>query len=132
MSAEALAAESPEALAAQIASVGEKVVEQCKSVFDPEIPVNIHDLGLIYKIDINPVAGAPGASGTVESGSFDIHIDMTLTTPGCPVAGSMPGMVEKAVETIGEVRSATVNLVWDPPWDKSRMTDEAKFKLNMF
>jgi len=131
MSAEALAAESPEALAAQIASVGEKVVEQCKSVFDPEIPVNIHDLGLIYKIDINPVEGAVEGA-PVESGSFDVHIDMTLTTPGCPVAGSMPGMVEKAVENIGEVRSATVNLVWDPPWDKSRMTDEAKFKLNMF
>ena len=114
--------ETPETATALLAVTAEKVLEKLRTVFDPEIPVNIYDLGLIYKIDLNPIEG----------GKFDLHIDMTLTTPGCPVAGSMPGMVEQAVQNLDELNDVKVNLVWDPPWDKSRMTDEAKLKLNMF
>jgi len=113
---------TPEALAENIATVGEKVITCIRTVFDPEIPVNIYDLGLIYKVDLNPV----------ESGKYDLHITMTLTTPGCPVAGSMPGMVERAVMNMDELNDVKVELVWDPPWDKSRMSDEAKLQLNMF
>ncbi|MFY9287221.1 MAG: iron-sulfur cluster assembly protein [Alphaproteobacteria bacterium] len=114
--------DSPEALAATIATIGEKVVEALRTVNDPEISVNIYDLGLIYKIDINPIA----------DGKYDIHINMTLTTVGCPVAGMMPGMVQNAVKDISEVNDVTVDLVWSPPWEKSMMSDEAKLKLNMF
>jgi len=105
-----------------IAVIGEKVLVELRSVFDPEIPVNIYDLGLIYKIDIQPL----------ENGKSDIHIHMTLTTPNCPVAGSMPGMVEQAVSRVEEIENVHVALVWDPPWDRSRMSDEAKLQLNMF
>ncbi|HEU0118578.1 MAG TPA: DUF59 domain-containing protein [Alphaproteobacteria bacterium] len=118
----AIPADTPEAMADAINSVGEKVVAQLKTVFDPEIPVNIYDLGLIYNVDLTPI----------ENGKHDLHIKMTLTTPGCPVAGSMPGMVERAVEKVEEVANVKVDLVWDPPWDKSRMTDEVKLQLNMF
>lgn len=115
-------ADTPEGLAASVGTVGEKIVTQIRTVFDPEIPVNIYDLGLIYSIDLQPV----------EEGKFNAHIQMTLTTPGCPVAGSMPGMVENAVRNVDEVGEIKVDLVWDPPWDKSRMTDEVKLQLNMF
>jgi FeS assembly SUF system protein len=87
-------------------------------VFDPEIPVDIYELGLIYKVDV--------------SDDRDVAIDMTLTAPGCPVAGEMPGWVEDAVMGIDGIKSCTVNLVFDPPWDPSRMSDEAKLQLNMF
>ena len=96
----------------------DKLIEQLKTVYDPEIPVDIYELGLIYKVDI--------------SDDKDVLIDMTLTAPGCPVAGEMPGWVEGAVKEIPEVRSCKVELVFDPPWDPSRMTDEAKLQLNMF
>lgn len=105
-----------------ISVVGEKIVAQLRTVFDPEIPVNLYDLGLIYKIDLTPI----------KDGKFDLLINMTLTTVGCPVAGSMPGMVERAVRMIEELNEIKVDLVWDPPWDKSRMTDEVKLQLNMF
>lgn len=117
-----LPAGSPEALAEAVAVVGEKVVTQLRTVFDPEIPVNIYDLGLIYSLDLQPI----------EDGKFNLHIQMTLTTPGCPVAGTMPGLVAKAAENVPEVMDVKVDLVWDPPWDKSRMTDEVKLQLNMF
>lgn len=117
-----LPAGSPEALAEAVAIVGEKVVEQLRTVHDPEIPVNIYDLGLIYTVDLQPI----------EDGKFNLHIQMTLTTPGCPVAGSMPGMVERAAQNVTEINDVKVDLVWDPPWDKSRMTDEVKLQLNMF
>src|SRR6188768_1206316 len=94
------------------------LVEALKSVFDPEIPVDIYELGLIYKVDV--------------SDDKDVAIDMTLTAPGCPVAGEMPGWVEDAVREIPEIRSVKVDLVFDPPWDPSRMSDEAKLQLNMF
>ena len=96
----------------------DKLVEQLKTVFDPEIPVDIYELGLIYKVDV--------------SDDKDVVIDMTLTAPGCPVAGDMPGWVQEAVESIPDVKSCTVNLVFDPPWDASLMSDEAKLELNMF
>jgi len=87
-------------------------------VFDPEIPVDIYELGLIYKVDV--------------SDDRDVVVEMTLTAPGCPVAGEMPGWVEDAVRTVEGVKSARANLVFDPPWDPSRMSDEAKLQLNMF
>ena len=100
----------------------DKIIGQLRTVFDPEIPVNIYDLGLIYRIDAEPVDG----------GAYDIAIDMTLTTPNCPVAGQMPVMVHDAVSKLSEAHAVKVELVFDPPWDKTRMTDEAKLQLNMF
>ena len=96
----------------------DKLIGQLKTVFDPEIPVDIYELGLIYKVDV--------------SDELDVAIDLTLTAPGCPVAGEMPGWVQEAVLKIDGVKSCDVNLVFDPPWDPSRMSDEAKLQLNMF
>jgi FeS assembly SUF system protein len=93
----------------------EDVVLALKTVYDPEIPVNIFDLGLVYRIDVAPTG--------------DVHVDMTLTAPGCPVAGTMPGMVQQAIEPVEGVGKVEVELVWDPPWDQSRMSDEAKLEL---
>lgn len=94
------------------------LIAALKTVYDPEIPVDIYELGLIYKVDV--------------SDDRDVVVDMTLTAPGCPVAGEMPGWVQDAVERIEGVRSCTVNLVFEPAWDASRMSDEAKLQLNMF
>jgi FeS assembly SUF system protein len=102
----------------------DKIVERLRTVHDPEIPVNLYDLGLIYTVDLQPAADAEG--------KFDLHIKMTLTTPNCPVAGEMPKMVKTAVETLPELQTVQVDLVWDPPWDKSRMSDDARLQLNMF
>ena len=96
----------------------DRLIIQLKTVFDPEIPVDIYELGLIYKVDV--------------SDDLAVAIDMTLTAPGCPVAGEMPGWVQEAVLKIDGVKSCDVNLVFDPPWDPSRMSDEAKLQLNMF
>ena len=96
----------------------DQLIERLKTVYDPEIPVDIYELGLIYKVDV--------------SDDKDIAIDMTLTAPGCPVAGEMPGWVEDAVREVPGVRNVKVDLVFDPPWDPSRMSDEAKLQLNMF
>ena len=95
----------------------ESVLEALRGIFDPEIPVNIYDLGLIYGVDVSPDA--------------DVMVTMTLTTPHCPVAESMPGEVELRVSTVPGVRDAEVNLVWDPPWDPSKMSDEARLELGM-
>ncbi len=92
-----------------------RVIAALRAVYDPEIPVNIYDLGLVYRIEAR------------DAGS--IEIDMTLTAPGCPVAGEMLGSVEKAVGEVDGVDRVTVNLVFDPPWDMSRMADEAKLEL---
>ena len=94
------------------------IVAALKSVYDPEIPADIYELGLIYKIDVDD--------------SRNIAIDMTLTSPGCPVAGEMPGWVENAVGAIAGVGQVTVKLTFDPPWDKERMSDEAKLLLGMY
>ena len=103
---------------AELDVLTDKLIEQLKTVFDPEIPVDIYELGLIYKVDV--------------SDDKDVVIDMTLTAPGCPVAGEMPGWVEDAVRVIPEIKSCKVELVFDPPWDPSLMSDEAKLELNMF
>ena len=97
--------------------VYEGVIAALKEIYDPEIPVNIYDLGLIYGVDIDA----------------DNHalVTMTLTTPHCPVAESMPGEVELRVGAVPGVGSAEVNLVWDPPWDPQKMSDEAKLELGM-
>lgn len=96
----------------------DQLVTAIKTVFDPEIPVDVYELGLIYKIDV--------------SDDMDIKVDMTLTAPGCPVAGEMPGWVEDAIRTVPGIRDVKVELVFDPPWDVSRMSDEARLELNMF
>src|ERR1051325_2332470 len=110
--------QSPPLSQAELDALTDKLIEKLKTVYDPEIPVDIYELGLIYKVDV--------------SDEKDVIIDMTLTAPGCPVAGAMPGWVEEAVEEIPEIRSCKVELVFDPPWDPSRMSDEAKLQLNMF
>ena len=94
-----------------------KLVSALKTVYDPEIPVDIYELGLIYGVDIS------------EDG--DATVTMTLTTPHCPVAESMPGEVELRVMSVPGIRDAVVNLVWDPPWDPSKMSDEARLELGM-
>jgi FeS assembly SUF system protein len=102
----------------ELDALTDKLIAQLKTVFDPEIPVDIYELGLIYKVDV--------------SDERAVAIDMTLTAPGCPVAGDMPGWVQDAVLKIPEVTGCDVNLVFDPPWDPSLMSDEAKLELNMF
>ena len=95
----------------------EAVIAALKDIFDPEIPVNIYDLGLIYGVDVDTDSG--------------VVVTMTLTTPHCPVAESMPGEVELRVSAVPGVRDAEVNLVWDPPWDPAKMSDEARLELGM-
>jgi FeS assembly SUF system protein len=101
----------------EIARITDELVAALKTVYDPEIPVDIYELGLIYKVDI--------------SDDRVVTIDMTLTAPGCPVAGEMPGWVEAAARTIAGVADVKVNMVFEPPWDMSRMSDEARLQLNM-
>ena len=92
------------------------VIEALREIYDPEIPVNIYDLGLIYKIQI-------------ENGNAEV--DMTLTTPGCPVAQSFPGMVESSIRKVAGVKNAKVELVWDPPWTQDNLSDEARLPLGL-
>ncbi|MDX2309185.1 MAG: SUF system Fe-S cluster assembly protein [Hyphomicrobium sp.] len=94
------------------------IVSALKSVYDPEIPADIYELGLIYRIDI--------------SDNREVTIEMTLTAPGCPVAGEMPIWVENAVNSVPGVSGTKVNLTFDPPWDQSRMSDEARLAIGMF
>ena len=101
----------------KIEALKNDIVAALCTCFDPEIPVNIHELGLIYDIEIAPT----GAVG----------IRMTLTSPGCPVAGSLPGDVERKVLTVPQVTQAKVEVVWDPPWDKDRMSEAAKLQLGI-
>ncbi|GGN40982.1 hypothetical protein GCM10011349_02420 [Novosphingobium indicum] len=98
-------------------AVYDAVVAALKEIFDPEIPVNIYDLGLIYGVEVSPESS--------------VSVIMTLTTPHCPVAESMPGEVELRVAAVPGVRDCEVNLVWDPPWDMAKMSDEAKLELGM-
>ena len=104
--------------AVELDPMTDRMIEQLKTVYDPEIPVDIYELGLIYKVDV--------------SDDRDVVIDMTLTAPGCPVAGEMPEWVKDAVLKVEGVKSCNVNLTFDPPWDQSMMSDEAKLQLNMF
>lgn len=102
----------------EIARLSDDIVAALKTVYDPEIPSDIYELGLIYRVDI--------------SDDRHVTIDMTLTAPGCPVAGEMPGWVENAVGTVAGVAGVTVNMTFDPPWDQSRMSDEARVALDMW
>ena len=113
------AAPDPSALPPEeLERLTDAMIASLKTVYDPEIPVDIYELGLIYKVDV--------------SDDRDVVVDMTLTAPGCPVAGDMPGWVQDAIERIEGVRTCVVNLIFEPPWDPSRMSDEAKLQLNMF
>lgn len=94
------------------------LVAALKTVYDPEIPVDIYELGLIYKVDV--------------ADNKDVAVDMTLTAPGCPVAGEMPVMVKTALETVDGIGEVTVNMTFDPPWTPERMSEEAKLELNMY
>lgn len=94
-----------------------RVIEVLKSIYDPEIPVDIYELGLIYDIQVDETNA--------------VKVTMTLTAPACPVAGTLPGEVETKIEAIPEVRTADVELVWDPPWDRSRMSEAAMLTLGM-
>ena len=95
----------------------EKVIDEIKKIYDPEIPVNIYELGLIYKIEITD--------------KQKVNIDMTLTSPNCPVADSLPKMVKNNILTIDGVADVDLNLVWDPPWTKDKMSEAAKLELNL-
>jgi FeS assembly SUF system protein len=101
----------------ELARLTDDIVGGLKTVYDPEIPVDIYELGLIYDIDVDPAG--------------NVAIKMTLTAPGCPVAGSMPDMVKDAVGTVESVGNIEVELVWDPPWDRSRMSETAQLALGM-
>jgi FeS assembly SUF system protein len=103
---------------AEITRLTDEIVAALKTVYDPEIPADIYELGLIYKIDI--------------ADDRSVKVDMTLTTPNCPSAQELPQMVENAVSTVAGVGKVDVAVVWDPPWDQSRMTDEARLVLNMW
>ncbi len=98
--------------------IEEKVIQVLKAIYDPEIPVDIFELGLIYEINIDDEA--------------NVVIKMTLTSPACPVAGSLPGEVEMKVRQIPEVKDVRIELVWSPPWNQDMMSDAAKVKLGMF
>jgi FeS assembly SUF system protein len=100
------------------AGLKERVIEALRTVYDPEIPVNIFDLGLIYRLDVAEQTG-------------QVAIEMTLTAPGCPVAQSFPATVEGAVAQVAGVKAVTVELVWDPPWSRDRMSDAARLELGM-
>src|SRR5271166_1068513 len=103
---------------AELARLTDEIIAALKTVYDPEIPSDIYELGLIYKIDI--------------ADDRKVAIDMTLTTPNCPSAQELPGMVENAVASVPGVGEVKVDIVWDPPWDPSRMSDEARAVLNMW
>ncbi len=117
MNAPAVAADST-IPPAELDRLTDDIVAALKSVYDPEIPADIYELGLIYKVDIGD--------------DRKVAIDMTLTAPGCPVAGEMPGWVENAVAAVTGVQSWSVTMVFDPPWDQSRMSDEARVALDMW
>ena len=97
--------------------IKDKIIEEIKKIYDPEIPVNIYDLGLIYKIDVKD--------------DKNITIDMTLTSPNCPVADSLPNNVKVNLLKIDGIKDVKINLVWDPPWTKDKMSETAKIELNL-
>ena len=102
----------------ELARLTDEIVNALKTVYDPEIPADIYELGLIYKVDVDD--------------DRVVKVEMTLTTPNCPSAAELPAMVENAVASVAGVREAKVDIVWDPPWDPSRMSDEARAVLNMW
>ena len=100
-----------------MSEIKQKVIEEIKKIFDPEIPVNIYELGLIYKIEVDE--------------KNKVTVDMTLTSPNCPVAESLPNEVKENIMKIDGVSDVTLNLVWEPPWDKDKMSEAAKLELNL-
>ena len=102
----------------ELARLTDDIIAALKTVFDPEIPADIYELGLVYKVDVDD--------------ERNVDVDMTLTAPGCPVAGEMPEWVENAVGAVPGVNAVRVHMVFDPPWDQSRMSDEARVALNMW
>ena len=100
-----------------MSDIKNKVIEQIKKIYDPEIPVNIYELGLIYKIEV------------IDNNK--INVDMTLTSPNCPVAESLPKQVKDNIMKVEGVSDVSLNLVWEPPWDKDKMSEAAKLELNL-
>ena len=98
-------------------NIKDKIIEEVKKIFDPEIPVNIYELGLIYKIEVDD--------------KNKVNIDMTLTSPNCPVAESLPNQVKDNIMKVEGVSDVNLNLVWEPPWDKDKMSEAAKLELNI-
>jgi len=117
MNAEPVHIESSALSAEELETFTQQLIAALKTVYDPEIPVDIYELGLIYKVDV--------------SDDKNVTVDMTLTAPGCPVAGEMPGMVQSALEGVEGIGKVTVNMTFDPPWTPERMSEEAKLELNM-
>tara|TARA_Y100001970_G_C14182363_1_gene830542 strand:- start:1241 stop:1540 length:300 start_codon:yes stop_codon:yes gene_type:complete len=97
--------------------IKEKIIEEIKKIYDPEIPVNIYELGLIYDVSVDK--------------NNKVYVKMTLTSPNCPVAESLPNEVKNSIKEIKEVTEVDIDLVWDPPWDKSMMSEAAKLELNL-
>jgi FeS assembly SUF system protein len=102
----------------EVVALQDKIVEAIRTCYDPEIPVNIYDLGLIYNVNVEPTG--------------DVHVKMTLTAPGCPAAGTLPGEVEDKVSVIPGVKNAKVEVVWEPPWDKNMISEAARLQLGIF
>ena len=100
-----------------MSDIKSKVIEVVKKIYDPEIPVNIYELGLIYKIDVDE--------------KNKVNVDMTLTSPNCPVAESLPNEVKEHIKKVEGVSDVNLNLVWEPPWDKNKMSEAAKLELNL-
>ena len=100
-----------------MSDIKNKVIEAVKKIYDPEIPVNIYELGLIYKIDVDE--------------KNKVNVDMTLTSPNCPVAESLPNEVKENIMSVEGVSDVNLNLVWEPPWDKDKMSEAAKLELNI-
>lgn len=117
MNAEPTSVASSALSAEELEAFTQKLIAALKTVYDPEIPVDIYELGLIYKVDV--------------SDDKDVTVDMTLTAPGCPVAGEMPGMVQSALEGVEGIGKVAVNMTFEPPWTPERMSEEAKLELNM-
>ena len=101
----------------EFAALSERIIDALRTVHDPEIPVHIFDLGLIYKVDVDDDRA--------------VHVDMTLTSPGCPVAGTLPEEVRRRVEAVDGVHAASVEVVWDPPWNPSMMSEDAQLELGI-
>ena len=100
-----------------MSNIKDKIIEEIKKIFDPEIPVNIYELGLIYKIEVDK--------------NNKVDVDMTLTSPNCPVAESLPNQVKDSIMKVEGVSDVNLNLVWEPPWDKDKMSEAAKLELNL-
>ena len=116
--AEPTPATEPALTVAEVVALQDRIIEKLRTCYDPEIPVNIYDLGLIYSVKVEPTG--------------NIHVKMTLTSPGCPVAGTLPGEVEDKISILPGVKDTKVEIVWDPPWDKDMMSEAAKLQLGFY